>query len=137
MSEIWKLSDREHWFFCHGQVNPADLPSTGTYGKNLATNLVWWEGPEFLKLEQSEWPRAPTEAELGENDMVLEEKLKNEPTIMHAMLSREKEVPIQVNKIIDLNRFSSKGKLLRSIAWELRFADNLKCKVNSKDKKHE
>jgi len=69
--------------------------------------------------------------------MALEEKLKNEPTITHAMLSREKEVPMQVNKIIDINRFSRKGKLLRSIAWELRFADNLKCKVNSKDKKHE
>jgi len=65
--------------------------------------------------------------------MALEEKLKNEPTVMHAMLSREKEVPIQVNKIIDVNRFSRKGKLLRSIAWALRFVDNLKCKVNSKD----
>ena len=65
--------------------------------------------------------------------MALEEKLKNEPTITHAMLSREKEVPMQVNKIIDINRFSRKGKLLRSIAWALRFVDNLKCKVNSKD----
>ena len=134
VSEIRKLSDREHWFFCPGEVNPADLPLRGIHGKNLATNLFWWEGPEFLKLEQSEWPRALTEAELGENDTALEEKLKNEPTIMHAMLSREKEVPIQVNKIIDVNRFSRKGKLLRSIAWALRFVDNLKCKVNSKDK---
>ena len=50
------------------------------------------------------------------------------------MLAREKEAPIQVNKIIDVNRFSSKGKLLHSIAWVLRFVDNLKCKVNSKDK---
>ena len=59
---------------------------------------------------------APTEAELGEDDTAMKEKLKSEPTITHTMLAREKEVPIQVNKVIELNRFSSKGKLLRSIA---------------------
>ena len=133
VSEIRKLSDRERWLFCPGQVNPADMPSRGIYGKNLATNLFWWEGPEFLKLDQSEWPRAPTEAELRENDTALKEKVKHEPTITHAMLAREKEVPIQVNKILDLSRFSSKGKLLRSMAWVLRFVDNVKCKVNCKD----
>ena len=133
VSEIRKLSDRERWLFCPGQVNPADISSRGIYGKNLATNLFWWEGPEFLKLDQSEWPRAPTEAELREIDTAMKEKLKHEPTITHAMLAREKEVPIQVNKICDLSRFSSKGKLLRSMAWVLRFVDNVKCKVNCKD----
>ena len=109
------------------------MPSRGICGKTLATNTFWWEGPELLKLDQREWPRAPTEAEIGENDTALKEKLKSEPTITHAMLTTgEKEVPIQVNRIIDLDRFSSKGKVLRSIAWVLRFVDNLKCKVNGK-----
>ena len=109
------------------------MPSCGLYGKNLATNLFWWEGPEFLKLDHSEWPRGPTEAELEESDITLSEKVKNEPVITHAMLTREKKVPIQVDKVVDLNRFSTKGKLLRSIAWVLRFIGNLKCKVNNKD----
>ena len=39
----------------------------------------------------------------------------------------------QVNEILDLNQFSSTGKLLRSMAWVLRFIDNIKCKVNCKD----
>ena len=133
VTEIRKLSDRERWFFCPGQLNPADMPSRGIYGKNLATNLFWWEGPEFLKLDHSEWPRGPTEAELEESDIALSEKVKNEPVITHAMLTREKKVPIQVDKVVDLNRFSTKGKLLRSIAWVLRFIGNLKCKVNNKD----
>ena len=46
--EIRQLSDKEQWRFCPGLQNPADLPSCGLNGEQLATNIVWWNGSEFL-----------------------------------------------------------------------------------------
>ena len=131
VTKTLKLSDRSQWFFCPGQVNPADLPSRGIYGKNLATNSFWC--PEFLQSDQGEWPKAPTKSDLEENNTALKERLKNEPLITHAMLTKEKENPVQIDKSIDLSRFKNKGKLLRSIAWVIRFVENLKRKVSDKE----
>ena len=120
VAEILKVSKHSEWFYCPGLQNPADLPSRGNYGKHLASNLFWLEGPGFLKSAPEDWPKSPqgNELEIGE---AIGERVKNEPTIIHAMFSSE----TCINKVINIERFSSKERLLRVVAYVLRFIDNL------------
>ena len=124
VSEILKTSDRDQWFYCPGPQNPADLPSRGKFS-NLAANRLWWEGPEFLKGNPENWPKSPSGSEL-ESESAMKEKLKNDPKITHSMLVSDISSQPRIDKILDLSRFSTKGKLLRTIAWVMRFVSNLK-----------
>jgi len=75
------------------------------------------------------WPKSPTENELADNDIALKEKVKHEPNITHAMSISE----IDKQYIIDMKRFGNKRKLLRSLAWVMRFIENLKDAVKGKN----
>ena len=128
VNDILQVSERKQWFFCPGSQNPADLPSRGNFGKHLEANSFWWQGPQFLKQEYSNWPKSPTENELADNDIALKEKVKHEPNITHAMSISENDMKY----IIDIERFGNKRKLLRSLAWVMRFVENLKGAVKGK-----
>ena len=105
-------------------MNLADLPSRGK-NKNISNNPLWLEGPLFLKSESSEWPSSPCEYEL-ETPLVLKEQVKSNPKITHAMSVLNNTSMLCMEKVIDLKRFSNKGKLIRCIGWVLRFIANLK-----------
>ena len=72
VSEILQYSNRGQWFYCPGLVNLADLPSRGKHG-DIKTNVLWWEGPECLKLGSHEWPKTPCEEEL-ETEIAMKER---------------------------------------------------------------
>ena len=124
VSDILKVSIRQQWFHCPGNINPADLPSRGIFN-NFSGNSLWWEGPAFLKLNPKYWPKSPAEKEL-ETDVSMREKLKSDPNIVHAMLTTDTSSKPRVHEIIDITRFSTKNKLLHTIAWVLRFINNSK-----------
>ena len=126
VNDILTVSRREQWYFCPGSQNPADLPSRGKFGKDLASNLLWWQGPQFLRFDSVNWPRSPTENELAKNDIALKEKLKTDPSITYAMTVSE----VNMQRVLDTTRFSDKGKLLRSLAWAIRFITNMKGAIN-------
>ena len=128
VSDILKFSSRGEWFHCPGILNPADLPSRGNFNSQLRDNLFWWEGPGFLKAQKCEWPFQKGADELENND-ALKEKVKYETAVTHAMVSSDKEIQPKVNNILDIFRYSTKGKLLRVLAWVQRFVSNLKAKV--------
>ena len=121
---ILQKSNREEWFYCPGPLNPADLPSRGK-NKNISNNPLWLEGPLLLKSESSEWPSPPCEYEL-EMPLAMKEQVKSEPKITHAMSVLNNKSLLCMEKVIDLKRFSNKGKLIRWIGWVLRFIANLK-----------
>ena len=56
--EICNLSDHEKWQFCPGNLNPADIPSREISGTKLANCFLWWNGPDFLRKPEQQWPRA-------------------------------------------------------------------------------
>lgn len=65
IKEILNLTRSVDWHHCPGQINPADLPSRGLTADELKNSALWWDGPEFIKKNESEWP---TEAEIQINN---------------------------------------------------------------------
>ena len=131
VSEILALSDREQWHFCPGLQNPADLPSRGKY-VSLPANRLWWEGPEFLRFESEHWPKSPLRSEF-DLSQAMAEKLKHEPNVTHAMLSAHVYLQPRIHHIIDISRFGNKNKVLRTIAWIMRFVSNLKSAIRKEE----
>ncbi|GFY17733.1 uncharacterized protein TNCV_1074681 [Trichonephila clavipes] len=56
IKEIQKLSDPKEWRYCKGKDNPADLISQGLPLNDLKNNKMWWHGPKWLTMKQTEWP---------------------------------------------------------------------------------
>ena len=56
-SQILQMSHRDHWFHVTSKNNPADLASRGSSPLQLATNQLWWSGPEFLTSPERDWPK--------------------------------------------------------------------------------
>ena len=127
VNQILQTSNRAQWFYCPGPSNPADLPSREQYA-NLADNLFWWEGPAFLKENRETWPEPPGNSEL-EIEKAMIEKLKNQPEVTHTILTQS---DVDMKEIIKIERFSSKGKLVRTFAWVLRFINNMKSIITNK-----
>lgn len=112
-SELIELTESSSWRYVPTAQNPADLISRGVVAKDLIESSLWWDGPQFLKNDESFWPN-----------------LKPEPV---ATLPEVKvHTTIISEPFINFNRYSSLSKLQRSMAYALRFIFNLK---NSKAKR--
>ena len=88
----------------------------------LSQNKVWWEGPNFLHLSPSEWPKGVF-AIVSKCEEAFKEIIKNPPALTFA-LSLQQQSYDKLSDIIDINRFSSTGKVLRVLGWVFRFIDN-------------
>ena len=56
VGEVQNHSKVENWRHVPTELNPADIPTRKPSIQDLAKNKVWWEGPEFLKKKQEDWP---------------------------------------------------------------------------------
>ena len=131
IQQILSISSRDQWRFCPGTLNPADIPSRGIRGSTLSQHGVWWEGPNFLSLPPSEWPDEIFTGD-GKYDEAFKEIVVNPPTLTFALSAKE-EKGGKLSDILDINRFNSKGKLLRVLGWMFRFIENVKSKKKRTD----
>ena len=83
-----------------------------------------------MKLPFSEWPTVD-KCQVIEESAAYSEKIKNPVEITYAMVSMQDEIG-SITNIVDLQRFSSKRKLIRTIAWMLRFVHNVKAALHKK-----
>lgn len=58
LKEIESSSKPSDHYFCPGLLNPSDCGSRGVTMSELQNNQLWWTGPKFLGLPESEWPKA-------------------------------------------------------------------------------
>ena len=127
VKRIRSVTDPQQWRYVLGPLNPADLPTRGLSGNDLLNNNTWLEGPQFLKQHPDSWPETIPTSVTKENEATLE-IIKNSKEITFALLTKdsiEKEIP-RLQNIIQIDRFSSKLRLIRTFSWVLRFVENLK-----------
>ncbi|KAJ4429310.1 hypothetical protein ANN_26314 [Periplaneta americana] len=99
------------WRHCLGKDNPADHLTRGITAFILLILSEWWNGPNWLRHHQSQWPSTPSQ-----QDSTLPEAKQHEE-----VLRIEIALPV-----IDATRFSSYWRLIRVTAWMLRFIKNIR-----------
>ena len=52
VTEIRSLIHPDRWSHCSGRDNPADIPSRGSAPLELSVNVLWRDGPEWLREKQ-------------------------------------------------------------------------------------
>lgn len=99
--------------------NPADCSSRGVSCPDLIVHPLWWSGPEWLRSPSAIWPTRTS----YQTDEALPEQKTNDSL---SLLTTNEEDFVQGL----IEQFSSLTKLQRTVAWCLRFINNLKCKTN-------
>lgn len=134
------------WKWVAGESNPADLASRGTPANSLVNNSLWWNGPEWLKLTEPNWPKCtPPPGDL-KNEISAEFKIVSHivlkkpltkgpwfnskvksPLVAYKNFNRQRAVPL-------LQAYSSFKKLKRVMATILRAITNFRKGKNGSRK---
>ncbi|XP_055944482.1 uncharacterized protein LOC129975444 [Argiope bruennichi] len=125
VQEIRKLSNPTSWRHIPGDKNPADLPSRGCKAKHLVS-LRWWEGPQWMK-NAFQFQNIMGSSNHDWN----EEEIRKEKSKTTYILSNNEACGV-ANWYY--RYFSNYDRIVRLVAWILRFKNN--CK-NITEKKHE
>lgn len=106
---ITEVIQGEKWRYVRSAENPADAASRGLLASQLASNTLWWRGPEWLKSykDKQESTSYLTEEELKTNRVNVVQRSQN--SIINLLL----------------NSKSSLTKVIRIIAWILRAINSL------------
>ncbi|GFW24007.1 uncharacterized protein K02A2.6 [Trichonephila clavipes] len=114
ISEIRKLTTSEDWFHISTDQNPADILSRGCGPKQLQKRK-WWQGPDWLKNSKEQWPKSAVNINQKEVDL---EKRKS---VISANNTEVESISSQLAR-----RFSRFSKMIRVMAWILRFQPKAK-----------
>lgn len=129
-TEIRKLTSKDEWRHCPGELNPANIPSRGLSAKELSTNTTWWNGAAFLYQQKSEWP--VNRSTQSEDKVALEETVKNPPAITHSLVNNSDEtLKKRIDQLIDISRFHKLTSLLCVTALVSKFAKRFKNRVRN------
>ncbi|XP_054724268.1 uncharacterized protein LOC129234298 [Uloborus diversus] len=115
VKEIRQLTNVDSWRFVPGSMNPADLPSRSCNWKELIDSR-WWEGPTWLQETENTWPN--TEITMPEEALVERKK----------SVICSTNINLQENFSKKLLYFSKYSKVIRMVAWMLRFINNARNK---------
>jgi len=124
VSQIQSLSSIENWHHISGKENPAEFLSRGVMPKMLLELDNWWHGPKWLQNIESEWPASTVDVLSDVPDRV-------SPGKTSYIITIEPEFDI-------FERYSSYEKLIRVVAFCLRFINSIKHKIKriNPDLKH-
>ncbi|XP_075164613.1 uncharacterized protein LOC142237137 [Haematobia irritans] len=120
VAEILEGSGMDNWNWCPGTKNPADEATRAKYPIKYEADGRWKNGPDFLKLDESQWP---TESNMENYEDSTNSELRSKFVFLVAR---------QVCSIIpDINRFSKYSRLKRTMAWVHRYIQNLYRKIKN------
>ena len=104
VGEIQEYTSISQWYWVSGDLNIADLITRGADPKSLGEESIWQNGPEFLKLPESEWPISDDVSDV------------EVPELLKAVLKIRVTNPFTISQVIDIMRYSSYIKLMRVTA---------------------
>uniref|UniRef100_A0A069DYA1 Putative bel15-i ag n=1 Tax=Panstrongylus megistus TaxID=65343 RepID=A0A069DYA1_9HEMI len=121
---IQENSSIHKWRHVKSEHNPSDVASRGMDIKHFLNCTIWFNGPYWLALNESKWP--PNR---------INYKIKQIPAtkpVTYSLLNSltDKQASCTFNL---LNKYSSWSKLIKIMAYILRFIHNLKSKLNSRN----
>lgn len=105
VNDINEMIPEAEWRYVKSSENPADVASRGTSPEKLLQHKLWLQGPTWLQLNADDWPNG------------VEEKIVTTTTI-----TEERRFSSIIQKFSDL------GKLIRVMAYVIRFTNKLKKK---------
>ena len=79
IGEIQTHTEPRQWLHVPGVVNPADIGTRQITASELKDCQVWWEGPEFLRQEVTDWPKSKIVQELESKELKQDIFLTIEP----------------------------------------------------------
>ena len=115
VKEVNKPTDRDSWFHCPGEENPADIGSRGAFPDEFVISEQWFNGPKFLQESEEDWPCSDTDFEPEFTEEVLKE-MKADQVLFTSATKK-----YSLKDIINVERFSTYRKLLRTTAVVLKF----------------
>jgi hypothetical protein len=118
VGEINELTETGIWRWVPTKLNVADDATRNKPRTEFNSDCRWLKGPEFLYLDEQQWPTITV------NDVVTEGVIEEE----WVAVVTEQESPFP-----DVQRFSSWSKLIRTTAWCERFIRN--CRVEPEDRR--
>lgn len=124
------------WRWVSGETNPADLASRGTMPRDLLNNTLWWDGPQWLRNAEENWPRNNPPSSSTDETILAEVKIVALTTIeplQRGSWYRAKK-PSQISML--LKSYSSFTKLKRIMAYILRAISRFKAKSNREQVKN-
>ena len=110
IGEIHTATEPTQWNFINGRINPADFGSRGMAIVALSGCSTWWNGPEFLLGNKTDWQHQ--KFELVENSNL---EFKN--TVKTCMISVTRQTVTYMEWRLDFTRFSNWKRILRVIGW--------------------
>ena len=117
---ICDVSLPRQWRHVDSRSNPTDLASRGLSNIDPVKLRFWLGGPDFLKEEESRWPKQPEQLpDLCKDDCELRRKRSHVHTVVQDDVLQSL-----------LSRYSSLYKLQTPVAWLLRFKDYLRVQIN-------
>jgi len=128
IAAIHSGSDPSQWRYVDSESNPADDVSRGLKASELVSSPRWFDGPEFLRQDESRWPVNPvTVCNLPDSDP----EVRKNPVVYSAVCD-EMTVADDVFDVLFMKR-SVWYELKRDFAWFLRIRAWLRNRI--KDKK--
>lgn len=107
VAQIQAATRAFEWKYVPTEDNPADLLTRGIDGMALKHNELWWHGSRFLSSEEDWWPQLKWKCQ----ERVTEMKIR-------ALIAK----PVQNFEL--LYKYSDLSKLIRIVAYLLRFSSN-------------
>lgn len=114
---IREMTKVEQWKYINTKQNPADCASRGLKASTLLNSSTWLNGPEFLKSQESEWPKSDLVSPIEDEDDV---EVKKNVLIMNIVV-KEQDNPTRTF----IHHHSRWSKLNRAVAWLLKLKDTL------------
>ncbi|GFS91631.1 integrase catalytic domain-containing protein [Trichonephila clavipes] len=117
-SEIIEVLPTKHWRHVPSKENPADISSRGIDPKCLPDCKLWWQGPPWLRLETSSWPKAESSCDEASDEVKAEQK---SVSIFNLFTHTSNDV---IHGLFE--HYSSLTKVIRIFAYCQRFIKNCK-----------
>ncbi|CAL8128513.1 unnamed protein product [Orchesella dallaii] len=122
IGEILEKSNVRQWRWISTKLNPADDATRTVPLAILKYECRWFQGPQFLLDDESEWPNEFSSKQVGMEDHNVDMELKKE--FCGTTFS-----VLEQNYLPDCSRFSKFTKLIRSTAWIRNYVMYLKNKI--------